>query len=181
LLQRLAYCKRYFQPWLGVAIMVLISACSSPATRLQVTDNNELFREFKILVSNQHEILDAAYQTLLYLYPSSLIMPIVGSESEGFVVDVESWDLELFEFNRIMGFGPVWEPSYGYQVRMQFSQTLGRTENGSIVTGYRYSITTIPRGLTLFYIDEGSYDIDLVFRSMLMKYRIPSIYVTHVV
>ena len=172
--RRLRYCLLFI-------LSFSIASCGSPASRHTVIDANTLFQEFNILVSNKQDVMDAAYQTLLYLYPTSLIMPIAGTDSSGYVVDVESLDLDLYPFNQQLGFGPVWEPSYGYQVRLQFEQTLGRTRLGSIVTGYRYSITTIPRGLNLFYIDDGSDDIDVVFRSMLMKYRIPSIFVTRVV
>jgi len=166
---------------MALIFILVLNACANLPKQAHSIDNNELFREFNILVSSEQEILQAAYQTLISLYPSSLIIPITGGGSPGYSVDVESLDLDLYPFRQTLGFETFWEPAYGYQVRFQFDQTMGRTPLGSIVTGFRYSITTIPRGNVLFFIDDGSYDIDVVFRSELMKHHIPNLIVTKVV
>lgn len=170
-------------------LLGMLSACSTLYPEHQL-DNNALFAEFTLLPlstpDTEQAILDTAYHTLQQLYPTSLVTPLHFENSYAFVVDVEDIDKGLYDFNFAFG-DPPWQPyvyhwqPYAYQVRLTFEQVLGKTLEGSIITGYRYQINVIPRSLSLFYLDDGSEEIDLVFRSELMKNRIQSINVTKVI
>ena len=166
---------------MAATLFGLLCACST--VQNNSIDNNELFSEFTILPlvkpNSEQAILDTAYHTLQQLYPTSLVAPFHFNNNSGFIVDVEDIDKGIYDFNFGLG-GSTWQP-YAYQVKLSFETVLGRTVQGSIITGYRYTINVIPRSVSLFYIDDGSAEIDIVFRSELMKNQIASIKVTRVI
>ena len=176
---------KFLTMWIIVALTsCIVSACASVIK----SENDLLFEEFDLLPASKQNLMDAAYQSLQELYPYSLIMP-VPSPGIGYTVDVhDALDFPLFPF-----FPPI--NAFPRHIEIHFKQSLGRTLEGSIITGFRYAIYSYPStgGFTTIghpYHDVGidgyindltnMHDLDIVFRSELFKRRIEPVTVTAV-
>ncbi|WP_455203032.1 hypothetical protein [Kaarinaea lacus] len=122
---------------------------------------------FPLVVGSEEEILDAAYEALLEVYPYSLFMPLL-TQQPGFYWETYWWDFN-FSYDR----------SLNNQFELKLEESLGLTPEGSIILGYRYSILSYGRG----YINDITelHHLDTVFRSELFKRGIETIEVEEVI
>ena len=118
------------QLWTIVTLcsIVITSIALSACAPNRKTGNDWLFEEFDLIPAPEQRLLDAAYVSLQELYPYSLIMPISGP-GIGYTVDVDhSLDYPLFPILPVPSF-------YRQHIEISFTLSLGRTPNGSIITG----------------------------------------------
>lgn len=116
--------------------------------------------KFELIIASESDVLDAAYEALLELYPYTLFLPLL-TQQPGFY-----WRTDAFDFKA------------NNQFEIRFEESLGMTKDGSIILGYRYSILSYGNE----YINDltNLHDLDIVFRDELFKRHIERIEVEEV-
>lgn len=122
--------------------------------------------KYYLVIASKEDILDAAYEAMLEVYPYTLFFPLM-SQQPGYYWRLDYWDRD-----------PYYDPGINDQFEFRLEKSLGFTPEGSIITGYRYTIVSYGLG----YVNDFSelHHLDLVFRSELFKRRIERIEVEEV-
>ena len=118
--------------------------------------------KFYLVVASEEDILAAAQEALLEVYPYTLFLPLL-TQQPGFYWETNGWDMEYIDYDS--------RPNNQFELRLE--QSLGLTEEGSIISGYRYQIISYGNGF-INDITEIHY-LDIVFRSELFKRKIERI------
>jgi hypothetical protein len=131
--------------------------------------NNYTPKKFDLVIASESEILDAAYEALLEVYPYTLFFPLL-SQQPGYYWRLEYWDIDpYYDYNS--------RPGQQYEFRLKKSH--GYTPDGTLMSGYRYEIISYGMG----YINDIKelHHLDIVFRSELFQRHIESIEVAEMV
>lgn len=134
--------------------------------------------KFDLIIASEEDILDAAYEAMLELYPHSLFLPLLSSQS-GYYWHAEEYCLVGY----IYFYEYTIDEEFFYirkncQFEIRFEESLGLTQGGSIIMGYRYFILSYGNA----YINDQTnmHDLDIVFRDALFKKGIEKIEVEEV-
>jgi hypothetical protein len=146
-------------------------------------------KKFDIIVASESEILDAAYEALLEVYPYALFFPLL-TQQPGYYWSLEYWEIDPYyhfptsdrydsgHFDR-WTINPYYNNHPNNQYEFRLKKTHGFTKDGDLMQGYQYEI--ISYGMDYINDINELHHLDIVFRSELFKRHIDRIEVAEMV
>lgn len=152
-----------FRHLLVALITVGVVGCAN----LQDSESNYQPKKFDLIIASENDILDAAYEALLEVYPYALFFPLL-TQQPGYYWSLDYWEIDPYYDFR---------PANQYEFRLK--KTHGFTKDGNLMLGYQYEIISYGIG----YINDINelHHLDIVFRSELFKRHIEQIEVAELV
>lgn len=161
---------------MALFVLFVLPGCAS----LPVQEDNTPKR-FDLIVASEDQILDTVYDVMLDLFPNDIFFQNQGSDP-GY-----SWQPRVYwehSFSYPLPIGHRDRHEYDYwvsgpgQFNFTIKESLGLTDSGSIIMGYRYSIWSF-NGI---YINDDTHAhyLDLLFRDELFKRGITKLSVSQV-
>lgn len=156
-----------YGPKLCSLVVLLAIMSASGCAGLPDSSKSYTPKTFELVIASESDILDAAYEALLEVYPYTLFLPLLSNQP-GYYWRLNYWDIDPYYDNR---------PGQQYEFRLKKSH--GYTPDGTLVSGYQYEIISYGMG----YINDMTelHHLDIVFRSELFKRHIERVEVAETV
>lgn len=156
---------------------------------VQDSASNYQPKKFDLIIASENDILDAAYEALLEVYPYALFFPLLTQQS-GYYWRLESWEIDPYyhfppsnqyysPLRERWEFDPYYDNRLTNQYEFRLKKTHGFTKDGNLLQGYQYEIISYGLG----YINDINelHHLDIVFRSELFKRHIDRVEVAEAV